>query len=229
MTSNTLHAYLGHEVQPLGPVTYMGQKTEVTEEPKPKRRQFVVGIDLGQVTDFTAIVVLDVNPGPPPTYDCRHLERVPLGTPYPTQIDRIVSLVADLKSMGTVRIVVDATGVGRPVVDSLRLRVGGLTAVTITGGNAVSPKKKGEICVPKRDLVSAVKLALQNGRLSVAKVMPESETLVRELLAFQAKITTAGHDQYEASWREGEHDDLVLALALAVWQVTSGPRARLVV
>ena len=31
------------------------------------------------------------------------------------------------------------------------------------------------------------------------------------------KINVAtGHDSYEA-WREGDHDDLVLSLALAVW------------
>jgi hypothetical protein len=36
-------------------------------------------------------------------------------------------------------------------------------------------------------------------------------------LNFKLKINiTTGHDSYEA-WREGEHDDLVLAAALAVW------------
>jgi hypothetical protein len=229
MTGSMPRHYLGHEVEPLGPITFMGQKSEVTEEPKPAPRKFVVGIDLGQVTDFTAIVVLEECPKPSPTYDCRHLERVPLGSPYPVQVDRIVELVGDLKKMGTVRVVVDATGVGRPVVDSLRLRVGALTAVTITGGSVVSAKKKGEIRVPKRDLVGAVKLELQSKRLRIGKEMPEADTLLRELLAFEAKITASGHDQYEASWREGEHDDLVLALAMAVWQLTSGPRARLIV
>lgn len=229
MTVYMPHHYLGHEVEPLGPVTFMGQKTEVTEESKPTRRKFVVGIDLGQVTDFTAIVVLEVNSGPSPTYDCGHLDRVPLGTPYPEQVDRIADLIADLREIGDVRIMVDGTGVGRPVIDLLRPRVGKLTAVTITGGNSVSAKKKGEICVPKRDLVSAVKLVLQAGSLKIASELPEAEVLARELLAFEAKITASGHDQYEASWREGEHDDLVLALAMAVWQLTSGPRARLLV
>jgi hypothetical protein len=230
MTVNMPHRYLGHEVEPLGPITYMGQKTEVTEEPRPARRKFVVGIDLGQVTDFTAIVVLEVTHGPSPTYDCPHLERVALGTPYPVQVDRIVELIADLREMGEVRVLVDATGVGRPVVDALRPHIGKLTAVTITGGNSVSAKKKGEICIPKRDLVSAVKLALQAGSLRIGRDLPEAEILVRELLAFEAKITTTSHDQYEAaSWREGEHDDLVLALAMAVWQLTAGPRVRLIV
>ena len=38
-----------------------------------------------------------------------------------------------------------------------------------------------------------------------------------ELLGFRVKIDpTTAHDSY-AAWREGAHDDLVLALALAVW------------
>jgi hypothetical protein len=32
------------------------------------------------------------------------------------------------------------------------------------------------------------------------------------------KITPSGNEQYGA-WREGEHDDLVLAVALACWRV----------
>jgi hypothetical protein len=229
MTVYIPHRFLGHEVEPLGPITYMGQKTVVIEEAKPARRKFVMGIDLGQVTDFTAIVVLEVNSEPSPTYDCGHLERVPLGTPYPEQVDRIADLIADLREIGHVRVLVDGTGVGRPIVDLLRPRVGKMTAVTITGGNSVSLRNRGEICVPKRDLVSAVKLALQAGRLRIGSDLPEADVLIRELLAFEAKITTSGHDQYEASWREGEHDDLVLALALAVWQLTAGPRDRLIV
>lgn len=40
--------------------------------------------------------------------------------------------------------------------------------------------------------------------------------LVKELLNFKVTISTSGHDSYEA-WREGDHDDLVLATAMALW------------
>ncbi len=40
--------------------------------------------------------------------------------------------------------------------------------------------------------------------------------LVEELQNFKLKITTAGNDTYEA-WRESDHDDLVLAAAMAAW------------
>ena len=43
-----------------------------------------------------------------------------------------------------------------------------------------------------------------------------AEVLTKELLTFKVKITTAGNETFEA-WRERDHDDLVLALAVALW------------
>jgi hypothetical protein len=40
--------------------------------------------------------------------------------------------------------------------------------------------------------------------------------LVKELQNFRTKVTVAGTDPLEA-WREGQHDDMVLAVALATW------------
>jgi hypothetical protein len=62
-----------------------------------------------------------------------------------------------------------------------------------------------------------VQVCLQAGRLKIASALPEAATLTKELQDFQMKITLAtGHDSYGA-WREGAHDDLVLALACALW------------
>ena len=46
--------------------------------------------------------------------------------------------------------------------------------------------------------------------------MPESAMLVRELAAFQLKVSAAAKEELDA-WREGAHDDLVLAVAVAAW------------
>jgi hypothetical protein len=40
--------------------------------------------------------------------------------------------------------------------------------------------------------------------------------LARELQTFKIKMTAAGNETLE-SWRERDHDDLVLAVALAAW------------
>jgi hypothetical protein len=91
-----------------------------------------------------------------------------------------------------------------------------LKPIQITGGDAVT-YEGGVTRVPKRDLVSAAQVALQTGGLKIASDLPEAQALVRELENFQMKISLdTAHDSYGA-WREGAHDDLVLAVALALW------------
>jgi len=63
-----------------------------------------------------------------------------------------------------------------------------------------------------RDSVSAVTVLLQRERLKIAARLPEADTLRRELLNFNVKLTAAGNDTLSA-WSEGEYDEL----ALAVW------------
>jgi hypothetical protein len=46
--------------------------------------------------------------------------------------------------------------------------------------------------------------------------MREGERLIREMSEMRVKVTAGRHEQYGV-WREGEHDDLVLAVALACW------------
>jgi hypothetical protein len=108
--------------------------------------------------------------------------------------------------------------VGAAVVDLLRRP--GLTfdAVTITGGDTESIAGPNAYRVPKRDLVGSLQVLLQSGQLKIARSLENAETLKDELLNFRVKFNLAtAHDSYEA-WREGDHDDLVLAAALAAWR-----------
>src|SRR4051812_29784985 len=116
----------------------------------------------------------------------------------------------------------DATGVGRPVVDLLREAGLDPVAVTIHGGDQVIRGHEREYRVPKRDLVGSVQAALQTRRLRAAEAVPGWPTPKRGLGNFKAPITPGGHDTYGAGssgddWREGAHDDLVLSVALGIW------------
>jgi hypothetical protein len=162
-----------------------------------------------------------------PEYRVRHLERPPLGTSYVKVVERILELLESLRDTELV-LAVDTTGVGRPVADMLKRhlkkwlesnRQVRLTTgwITITGGDSVTKAEGGGLRVPKRDLASAPLVLMQNGQLKIAAEMPLADTLRKELLNFKVKINIAtAHDTYEA-WREGDHDDLVLSVALACW------------
>jgi hypothetical protein len=111
-----------------------------------------------------------------------------------------------------------------------RADLGGVevTAVTITGGNAVHRNGHRAATVPKRDLVSCLQVLLQSGRLKIAEGLPLARLLSVELLNFRATISLAGHDSYgagaDAAWRQtGSNDDLVLAVSLACWVAESEP------
>jgi hypothetical protein len=56
---------------------------------------------------------------------------------------------------------------------------------------------------------------LQKGNLKIAANLPEAANLVNELQNFEMKITKNANDIYAA--KNGQHDDLVLSLGLAVW------------
>ena len=200
--------------------------------------RFIVGLDLGQAGDYTALAVLEKvwverEGQPRARYDVGHLERPPLGTPYPDVVALVRGRVAALLARGAAAtLVVDQTGVGRPVVDLLRRAGVGcpLVPVTITAGHAateVAGERSWERAfhVPKRELVSTLAVLLQTGRLRVAAGLPAAAILIQELLAFRARVTAAGHDAYGAGgdWREGAHDDLVLAVALAAWYGEAAP------
>lgn len=59
-------------------------------------------------------------------------------------------------------------------------------------------------------------------RLEASSESQSTETLIRELQNFQVKINVdTAHDSYGA-WREGTNDDLVLAVALALWIAENG-------
>lgn len=183
--------------------------------------RFILGVDLAQSRDYTALTVLEQTSVTPYSYAARHLERLAIGTPYPAQVARIKQLHDRLKTDTgkTPDLVVDQTGVGRPVVDMLSAAGLSPAAVTITGGDTVSHDRDG-YRVPKRDLVSVVQVLLQSDRLKIARALPEAQTLTAELLAFKVSISLKGHDSYgndKGDWRENPHDDMVLALALAAW------------
>ncbi len=189
-------------------------------------KQFYLGLDLGQAADYTALAILEKTPGEQPDaarYDCRHLERLKLGTSYPAVAERVGAMLATPELRGRTALVVDATGVGRPVVDMLRRLALKPVPITITGGDKAS-HDAGGWRVPKRDLVSVVQVLLQTERLRFAAALPTVPTLVQELLAFRVKISAdTAHDSYGA-WREGAHDDLVLAVAVAAWYGEHQPR-----
>lgn len=198
------------------------------------RQELFLGLDLGQSADYTALTVVEKHEplgesGFPDTsrpswYHIRHLERYELGTRYTDVVRRVGEMLQApaLNPPGgpAPELVVDATGVGAAVVDMFAEAALGPIAIWIHGGDTATRDEKSPFRswrVPKRELVGTLQVLLQSGRLKAARTIPLIEVLVREMENFKVKINVAsGHDSYEA-WREGDHDDMVLSAAVALW------------
>jgi hypothetical protein len=202
---------------------------------------YFVGLDLGQSQDYTALAVVQTVPvwiAEKRVHEnhihLRHLERFPLKTPYTEVADRVRALLTGPPfsedevdpirrriAKPRVELIVDKTGVGVAVTDLLKERRLNFTSVTITGmGQKVGSTGRREYSVPKQDLVSALEVPFHKGTLKVAEGLALWPTLRSELLTFRRKQNTrTTHISYE-HWRESDHDDLVLAAALACWKAT---------
>jgi hypothetical protein len=196
-----------------------------------KQPSHFCGLDLGQVSDYSALVILERRGTTPKnyTFNCKYLKRWELRTSYPRIVEDCVKIVNDPQLTQNVRdptfLSIDSTGVGMPIADLFRRAPmkAHLIPVYITGGTEVT--RDGDVRrVPKRILVATAAIAVQSGKLQISKKIPLADTLIKELQNFKANISNAGRDSYGAGtdWRENSHDDLVLALALALWTANDG-------
>jgi hypothetical protein len=187
----------------------------------------VLGLDLGQANDRSALAVAEVDAlADPRPVAVVGLKRWDTGTSYVTVADEVEALLVRKVQEGEAgqrdgwhgpTLVIDASGVGRPVVDVFRDRElpAEVRAVVITAGLAES-FVDGYYHVAKAVLISRVQVLLQRRALRFAAGLPLTPVLVREFENYRVKVTPAANETFSA--REGEHDDLLLAVALCCWQ-----------
>ncbi|MBV6458937.1 MAG: hypothetical protein HONBIEJF_02076 [Fimbriimonadaceae bacterium] len=151
-----------------------------------------VGIDLGRDFDFTAVVVVV---GKREGFAVHRVDRW-----HRVCWDTTVSRIADLvEPYPDASVIVDATGVGNPVFELMEQRPELRAARGLQFTNAV-----------KQELIQNLSWAFERRHLAMT---PHIE-LIKELQHFEQTTTDAGNTRYNA--RNGYHDDLVIALALAV-------------
>jgi hypothetical protein len=207
------------------------------------RPHVYLGLDLGQRQDPAAIAILQrtIEPTGPfnratweferePHFRLCHTERLALGTPYIRIVSRIRSLLEKLSDplpgihscAGTAplrTLVVDASGVGRPVVELIRKAgIGWVPAlanpgrvaivpVTITASGAPRCEASGEEFVSRRDLITNLRILLEKRLLRISARIHDREALLKEFVQLQDRSGS-------------NHDDLVMATALACWRAT---------
>ena len=197
---------------------------------------YYIGVDVGQSQDYTAISIVeraDIVSGPQDriTYQwprttvrtVRFLHRVPLGTSY-TDIARLVASISAHPAIARRgnKLIVDGTGVGKPVIDLIRSCRSGqpmppiLHTVIITGGQTET--RSGDTQkVPRAELLGILETSLQNRALRISKHLSLADRLLEELNNLHRDPNNPSAESLRPR-TQSIHDDLVFATALAMWR-----------
>lgn len=161
---------------------------------------YLIGVDLAEEQDYTVMTVIDTT-----TKQVVHQDRFK-GRDYPLQKKQII---AKAQRYNNARVIIDATGVGKPVYEDLR--VAGIFVEDFT----FSGKRKEE-------LIGNLIVNVEEKYIRI----PDIEVLIDEMKAFEYKYLNEKtgeklrNIQYGAP--QGYHDDCVDSLALACWGLNPG-------
>ncbi len=163
-------------------------------------RKYTMGIDLAQVQDFTVITVIDAE-----SHEVVHFDRFQ-GKDYPLQKDHII---LKAKRYNNARVILDSTGVGRPIYEDLRKSGVFVEDYTFSGKS-------------KEELIGKLIVFLEEKYIRI----PDIKVLQDELRAFEYKYINEKTGERLRTVKygapSGYHDDAVISLALATWGVYSG-------
>jgi hypothetical protein len=230
--------------------------TNYYAEPQPVKKtevekKFIFAVDLGQVNDYTALIILERQQEVTTTlvctvkdpslaqgkdwkpkitfkdalYSCRYIERM-RNLSYPVMIERIRKVIENPEIENRYKLVLDQTGVGRPIYDLFKLTGLDIFGVTITGGNEDHKRTGSEWSVAKCNLVGVTQVISQANppRLKYAADLADLDLLRNEISNFKVIVSKSANELF--SVREGLHDDLILALSLGLWfgEIAGSPR-----
>lgn len=150
-------------------------------------RRYVGGLDLARTADWTVAVVLDVKDSSVVAFERWH------GVAWEETGRRVFELS---RRYNGARFWVDSTGLGDPVLEQIERGGVPVQGVKFTAASKVQ-------------LIEGLAVKMERGEL----FFPPLAVLMGELEAFEATTGPTGTTKYSAP--TGEHDDCVIALALA--------------
>jgi hypothetical protein len=184
---------------------------------------------LGKRYDPSTVAVVEVQSAPSELthYYVKHLKRFTLRMLYTDVARQLARIDEQLKAhakrqkkVAEITFVLDATGVGESVAELVEkeMPVADIYKVYITGGIDTNVDYSvREVRLPKSQMVSTLVALFDSKRIFLSKRGREIDAMIEELQNYEIHVSEKGADQFGA-FKTGSHDDLVTALALAVWR-----------
>lgn len=160
-----------------------------------KYKRFKLGIDWAKVNDYTVITPFDLT-----TFRVHRQERF-------NQIDYNLQQAraeASYYRFNKAKVIMDSTGVGEPIFDSLSLKIPNLESFVFTENS-------------RKDLLTNLQILIETQKIKI----PDDEILLNELKSFQYEMTERG--KIRIAVPSNSHDDTVMSLALSVWNIPKEP------
>jgi hypothetical protein len=158
--------------------------------------KYQMGVDLAKYQDYTVITLIDLN-----TFEVLRQERF-------NQLDwnlQKSKIEATYHKYNRPLIYIDSTGVGDPIYEDLA-RAG----LRIEGFKFTEQSRK--------DLLNNLAIKIEQTKIRI----PDNQTLKDELLSFHWELKGEG-GKTKLVVPDGLHDDCVMSLALAVWNLPENP------
>lgn len=156
---------------------------------------YQIGVDLAKHNDYTVITPFDLT-----TF------RVAPQVSF-NQIDYTLQkarIEAEFLRFNKGRVVVDSTGVGVPIVDDLLNKGINVAPFTFSYNS-------------RNELLQNLQILLEQGKISI----PDDSELIEELESAYWDTTPQGRSKIVVP--DGKHDDRMMSLALAVWDIPTRP------
>ena len=163
--------------------------------PVDPKKKYQIGMDWAKVNDYTVFTPFDLT-----TFNVGRQERF-------NQIDyNLQKARAETFYLrhNKARTIMDGTGVGAPIFDDLSQRIHKLESFVFTEQS-------------RRDLLGNLQILLEQRKIKI----PDDEILLNELRSFQYVLGANGKVKVQVP--DGVHDDCVMSLALAVWDIPKEP------
>jgi hypothetical protein len=181
----------------LGFFKRIDENTYKMEEYNPKELSlYQIGVDLAKYNDFTVISPFNLNDF--------HLQKQDSFNQMDYNLQKARIENAYLKYNKGL-IMIDSTGVGEPIYDDLYSR-----------GMNIKPFRFNK--ASRTDILKNLQILLEQDKIKI----PNDEVLINELKSMTYGLSESGISTV-IQVPDGKHDDRIMSLALAVWQIPQQP------
>ena len=174
--------------------------------------EFLIGVSLGVDRNTSALAIIQRQVSTAAKYVVRTLERFPSGESPETVSSRVfdLGLDDDLRDE-KVRYYVDTSATGAAALRPFDAKKMLPQGVIVTEGGAMKRVRR-EVRIPRRDLLTMVKMVVESGRLNISGELDDAVLLRDQLYACSIEPPKGA-----SAWRAGRDEDYLMAVAVPVW------------